>query len=118
MDILLVDKGLAPTRERAQALILAAKVQVDGRIMTKAGQKISEDVETLAGLILELVRRGRLKERYALLWLATALFTLFLGVFPDNEILGNPANPLPCAVGHFDVSVAVGYEKAVVGRLE
>jgi hypothetical protein len=41
-----------------------------------------------------------------------------LGVFPDNEILGNPANPLPCAVGHFDVSVAVGYEKAVMGRLE
>ena len=33
--------------------------------------------------VLELVRRGRLKERYALLWLGTAGGTLLLGVFPD-----------------------------------
>lgn len=33
-------------------------------------------------LVLELVRRGRLKERYALLWLATALTGLLIGVFP------------------------------------
>ncbi len=33
-------------------------------------------------LILELVRRGRLKERYALLWLLTAAVGLVIGVFP------------------------------------
>ena len=33
-------------------------------------------------VILELVRRGRFKERYALLWLASALFGLAVGVFP------------------------------------
>ena len=33
-------------------------------------------------VILELVRRGRFKERYALLWLASALFGLMVGVFP------------------------------------
>jgi hypothetical protein len=33
-------------------------------------------------LVLELVRRGHLKERYALLWLAAAVAGLFVGCFP------------------------------------
>jgi hypothetical protein len=33
-------------------------------------------------LILELVRRGHLKERYALLWLVTAAAGFVIGVFP------------------------------------
>ena len=36
----------------------------------------------LLAVILELVRRGRFKERYALLWLASALLGLMVGVFP------------------------------------
>jgi choline-glycine betaine transporter len=36
----------------------------------------------LFGLILELVRRRQFKERYALLWLATSLFGVLVGVFP------------------------------------
>lgn len=36
----------------------------------------------LAGLVFELVRRGHLKERYALLWLAVSLLGLIVGVFP------------------------------------
>jgi len=34
-------------------------------------------------LVLELVRRGYLRERYALLWLATSLAGLVVGVFPN-----------------------------------
>lgn len=33
-------------------------------------------------LVLELVRRGRLKERYALLWLGAAGGSLLIGLFP------------------------------------
>lgn len=33
-------------------------------------------------IVLELVRRGYLKERFALLWLATAAAGLVIGVFP------------------------------------
>jgi len=33
-------------------------------------------------VVLELVRRGYLKERYALLWLATASLSLVVGLFP------------------------------------
>ena len=36
----------------------------------------------LLALVLELVRRGRLKERYALLWLAAAGASLAVGLFP------------------------------------
>src|SRR5690606_12981446 len=36
----------------------------------------------LFGLVLELVRRDYLKERYALLWLATSVAGLVIGVFP------------------------------------
>lgn len=37
----------------------------------------------LFGFVLELVRRDLLKERYALLWLATSLFGLVIGIFPS-----------------------------------
>ena len=37
----------------------------------------------LFGLVLELVRRDYLKERYALLWLATSAFGLVIGVLPS-----------------------------------
>jgi len=36
----------------------------------------------LLALVLELVRRGRLKERYALLWLAAAGASFLIGIFP------------------------------------
>jgi 23S rRNA (cytidine1920-2'-O)/16S rRNA (cytidine1409-2'-O)-methyltransferase len=43
IDILLSERGLASSRERAQGLILAGKVNVDGRRVDKAGQKVSVD---------------------------------------------------------------------------
>ena len=43
IDILLSERGLASSRERAQGLILAGKVSVNGRLVDKAGQKVSAD---------------------------------------------------------------------------
>lgn len=40
LDLLLVDRGLAESRERAQALILAGQVEVDGRKAVKAGDRV------------------------------------------------------------------------------
>ncbi len=37
----------------------------------------------LVVVVLELVRRGHLKERYALLWLAVSGFGLLVGLFPQ-----------------------------------
>ena len=67
LDKLLVDKGLAPTRERAQSLVLAAKVLVNGQILTKAGQKVPEDsdIRIIADPV-PYVSRGGLKLEHAL----------------------------------------------------
>lgn len=43
LDRLVVDRGLAPSRERAQALILAGRVTVDGRPAVKPGTPLPED---------------------------------------------------------------------------
>ena len=50
LDLLLVEMGLAESRQRAVALILAGKVQVDGCQASKAGQRVAPDakVELLA----------------------------------------------------------------------
>ncbi len=67
LDKLLVDKGFAPTRERAQSLVLAAKVLVNGQVLTKAGQKVPEDSEIrITGDAIPYVSRGGLKLEHAI----------------------------------------------------
>lgn len=43
LDVLLVERGLAESREKAQALVLAGYVLVDGQKGAKPGQRISVD---------------------------------------------------------------------------
>ena len=67
LDKLLVEKGLAATRERAQALILAGKVLVDEQRIDKAGAQVeSTAVIRLLGEDLKYVSRGGLKLERAL----------------------------------------------------
>jgi 23S rRNA (cytidine1920-2'-O)/16S rRNA (cytidine1409-2'-O)-methyltransferase len=67
LDQLVVDRGLAPSRERARALILAGQVSVEGRPLTKAGTQIdtSSDVALIAP-DHPYVGRGGLKLAHAL----------------------------------------------------
>lgn len=63
----MVERGLAPSRKRAQALILSGVVLVDGKPATKAGTQVTGD----AGLTLQqadhpYVGRGGLKLAHAL----------------------------------------------------
>jgi 23S rRNA (cytidine1920-2'-O)/16S rRNA (cytidine1409-2'-O)-methyltransferase len=67
LDKLLVDRGLAGSRERAQALILAGKVLVDDQKLEKAGAQVAaESVVRLLGEDLKYVSRGALKLERAL----------------------------------------------------
>jgi 23S rRNA (cytidine1920-2'-O)/16S rRNA (cytidine1409-2'-O)-methyltransferase len=43
LDTLLVERGFAESRERARALVLAGRVEVDGRVQTKAGAPVASD---------------------------------------------------------------------------
>jgi 23S rRNA (cytidine1920-2'-O)/16S rRNA (cytidine1409-2'-O)-methyltransferase len=66
LDVLLTEKGLADSRSKAQALIMAGKVRVDGQVITKAGTQVS--LEANLSLVDELpyVSRGGMKLAAAL----------------------------------------------------
>ena len=62
LDVILVSRGLAASRERAQALIMAGKVLCDDIVVDKAGQKVSlESVIRLKERDFPYVSRGGLK---------------------------------------------------------
>ncbi len=62
LDVLLVEQGLAPSRERAKALILAGLVVVGEHAETKAGTPVPEDAQIrLKGDNCPFVSRGGLK---------------------------------------------------------
>jgi 23S rRNA (cytidine1920-2'-O)/16S rRNA (cytidine1409-2'-O)-methyltransferase len=62
-----VDRGLAASRERAQALVLAGKVLVDDQKLEKSGVQVAENcVIRLLGEDLKYVSRGGLKLERAL----------------------------------------------------
>jgi 23S rRNA (cytidine1920-2'-O)/16S rRNA (cytidine1409-2'-O)-methyltransferase len=67
LDKLLLERGLASSRERAQAMILAGKVLVGGQKMEKAGTAVDAEAEIrLLGADLKYVGRGGLKLEKAL----------------------------------------------------
>jgi len=67
LDKLLVERGLAPTRERAQAMILAGRVLVNEQKIDKPGTATPEDaVFRLLGDAPRYVGRGGLKLEAAL----------------------------------------------------
>lgn len=67
IDKLLVDRGIVASRERAQAMVLAGRVLVNGQKVEKAGAGFEADVEIrLLGEDLRYVSRGGLKLEAAL----------------------------------------------------
>jgi 23S rRNA (cytidine1920-2'-O)/16S rRNA (cytidine1409-2'-O)-methyltransferase len=67
LDRILIERGLASSRERARALIMEGKVLVDNRPATKAGEMVSADAGIgLRGGDIPYVSRGGLKLEAAL----------------------------------------------------
>jgi 23S rRNA (cytidine1920-2'-O)/16S rRNA (cytidine1409-2'-O)-methyltransferase len=67
LDVLLVERGLAPTREKAQAMILAGLVEVGGRRVDKAGEPVDPDAAlAVGGPAHPYVSRGGVKLAAAL----------------------------------------------------
>jgi len=78
LDVLLVQRGLSSSRERAKADIMSGLVYVAGQRVDKAGTSVPEDAEIeLRGSSLAFVSRGGLK-------LEKALDTF--GVTPEGKI--------------------------------
>lgn len=67
LDKLLLDRGLAPSRERARGFIMAGQVVVNDHVVDKAGQQVAVDADIrLKGDVLPYVSRGGLKLQKAL----------------------------------------------------
>ena len=67
LDTLLVDRGLAASRERARALILAGSVRVNGQPAAQAGPAVTIDADvTVAAPDHPYVGRGGVKLAHAL----------------------------------------------------
>lgn len=63
IDILLVERGLVRTRTKAQALIMAGRVIVDGRVINKAGTEVKINSEISLTEDLPFVSRAGVKLR-------------------------------------------------------
>ena len=62
LDIAMVEQGLAESRQKAQAIIMAGQVYVNGQKVDKAGAPVAEDaVMEVRGKTLRYVSRGGLK---------------------------------------------------------
>lgn len=66
LDRLLVDQGLAASREQAQRLIMAGEVTVDGEVCDKPGRNVSVDATLQVRTPLPYVSRGGVKLAAAL----------------------------------------------------
>ena len=78
LDVLIVERGLAPSRERAQALLLAGQIRVNGALAEKPGTQVSADARIeLSGETLRYASRGGLKLEGAL---------EDFGVTPENKV--------------------------------
>ena len=67
LDVALVDRGLAASRERARALIMAGQVTVDDRVVAKAGTAVAADARVaVAAPDHPYVSRGGVKLAHAL----------------------------------------------------
>jgi 23S rRNA (cytidine1920-2'-O)/16S rRNA (cytidine1409-2'-O)-methyltransferase len=66
IDSLLVDKGLAESRAKAQALIMAGEVVVEGKTIIKPGTLVAEEAAITIQKPPPFVSRGGIKLDYAL----------------------------------------------------
>jgi 23S rRNA (cytidine1920-2'-O)/16S rRNA (cytidine1409-2'-O)-methyltransferase len=91
LDQRLLALGLCPSRERAQALIMAGQVEVNGQVASKAGVKVAAGADVrLRGEVMPYVSRGGLKLRHAL---------DHFGLLP--EVVGKDALDVGASTGGF-----------------
>jgi 23S rRNA (cytidine1920-2'-O)/16S rRNA (cytidine1409-2'-O)-methyltransferase len=108
IDQLLVSRGLAQSRERARALLLAGDVSVDGRTVTKAGALVDEAaVIDLRRPDHPYVSRGGIKLEHALATFdidVTGIDALDIGAstggFTDVLLRQGAAHVVALDVGH------------------
>jgi 23S rRNA (cytidine1920-2'-O)/16S rRNA (cytidine1409-2'-O)-methyltransferase len=121
LDKLLLERGLAGSRERAQALILAGKVLVGGQKIEKAGTGVDREAEIrLLGEDLKYVSRGGLKLEKALShWHIEVLDKICLDVgastggFTDCLLQQGAARVIAVDTGHGQIDFSLRQDSRV-----
>ena len=124
LDMLLVERGLAPSRERARALVLAGLVRVGGVVVPKAGTSVPADADiTLIQPDHPYVGRGGLKLAHALdAWAipVTGRDALDIGAstggFTDVLLQRGAASVVALDVGHGQLDWRLRNDPRVVVR--
>ena len=124
LDLLLVERGLAPSRERARALILAHRVIVDGQVAPKAGIAVSDDASVaLVTPEHPYVGRGGIKLAHALDAFAIAVANrraldigASTGGFTDVLLQRGAASVIALDVGHGQLDWRLRVDSRVLVR--
>jgi 23S rRNA (cytidine1920-2'-O)/16S rRNA (cytidine1409-2'-O)-methyltransferase len=122
LDVLLVEQGLAASRERARALIMAGQVYVGGRKVDKAGTQVAADAAiTVSGEGLGYVSRGGLKLAKALAEFALDLTGKVMmdvgastGGFTDCALKNGAARVYAIDVGYGQLAWSLRTDERVV----
>ena len=115
LDKLLLERGVVPSRERAQALILAGKILVNGQKVEKSGASVNDDAEIrLLGEDLKYVSRGGLKLEHALAhWKINVTGKICLDVgastggFTDCLLQHGAARVIAVDTGHGQIALPI-----------
>ena len=124
LDVALVERGLAPSRERARALILARQVKIDGQIVSKAGAPVAADaIVALVAPDHPYVGRGGVKLAHALDVFAVSVegrraldIGASTGGFTDVLLQRGAAGVVALDVGHNQLDYRLRTDPRVVVR--
>ncbi len=122
LDVVLIERGFAASRQRAQELIAGAQIYVDGKVCTKASRQVDEHTEiTMTGSGLAYVGRGGLKLEKALALCRISLsgcvcmdIGASTGGFTDCMLQNGAAKVYAVDVGHDQLAQQLRMDARVV----
>ncbi|HEX6085453.1 MAG TPA: TlyA family RNA methyltransferase [Thermoanaerobaculia bacterium] len=124
LDVVLVERGLVETRSKAQSLIMARRVLVNGQFVDKAGATVADDDEVhVAELEHPWVGRGGMKLAHAFKTFAInvdgkvcADIGASTGGFTDVMLKHGAAKVYAIDVGYGQLDVSLRNDPRVVNR--
>lgn len=124
LDVALVERGLVETRSKAQSLVMARRVLVNGQFVDKAGATVGEDDEVrVAELEHPWVGRGGMKLAHALKEFGIdvtgrvcADIGASTGGFTDVMLKGGAAKVYAIDVGYGQLDVSLRNDPRVINR--
>jgi 23S rRNA (cytidine1920-2'-O)/16S rRNA (cytidine1409-2'-O)-methyltransferase len=124
LDVVLVERGLVDSRAKAQSLIMARRVLVNGQFVDKAGASVTaEDEVTIAELEHPWVGRGGMKLAHAMKTFAINVdgkvcvdIGASTGGFTDVMLKHGAAKVYAIDVGHGQLDVSLRNDPRVINR--